>query len=263
MAMLTRFMTAAGLRRYPDVLTGWLLALLVTVLEIVSGFAQDREWIDVLFSTTVVLLLGLIALATADIRSKQRTVLDSTRGGRLFNGRAQLPDLQQQFEAAQRTVEVYGLQLGHIVHHMLPTIADRALSDCHFRLALLSPVQANGDPVPWMAEMSAVHGLPNLNDVLRANLIQLRHWHAGLTAKQQRNIEIRAYPVIPTASVILFDVKRHSGFAHVEPVLHTIAPVERPTFWISERDDFKLFHLLVDRYQALWRQSIPLSDLSL
>ncbi|MYU47694.1 hypothetical protein GTV15_07135 [Streptomyces sp. SID7803] len=140
MAMLTRFMTAAGLRRYPpDVLTGWLLALLVTVLEIVSGFAQDREWIDVLFSTTVVLLLGLIALATADIRSKQRTVLDSTRGGRLFNGRAQLPDLQQQFEAAQRTVEVYGLQLGHIVHHMLPTIADRALSDCHFRLALLSP----------------------------------------------------------------------------------------------------------------------------
>ncbi|MYU47695.1 hypothetical protein GTV15_07140 [Streptomyces sp. SID7803] len=74
--------------------------------------------------------------------------------------------------------------------------------------------------------MSAVHGLPNLNDVLRANLIQLRHWHAGLTAKQQRNIEIRAYPPVipPTASVILFDVKRHSGFAHVEPVLHTIAP---------------------------------------
>jgi hypothetical protein len=261
MRTLSRIATAARARRYPDVYTGWLLAVLVTVLEIVSGFVQSRNWIDVFFSTTVVLLLGLIALATADIRSRQNTVLDSARGGLLFAGRSQLPSLQSQLEEAQRTVEIYGLQLGHVVHHMLPTIADRALSDCHFRLALLSPVDANGDKIPWIGDMGAVHGFPNLEDVLRANLTQLRHWHAGLTPKQQRNIEIRAYPVIPTASVILFDVKKHSGYAHVEPILHTLPPVERPTFWVSEKDDFKLFHLLVDHYQVLWEQAIALPDL--
>ncbi|MFD9972071.1 hypothetical protein ACFWYA_28655 [Streptomyces sp. NPDC059011] len=263
MGFLPRIVGVVRARRYPDAYTGCLLAVLVTVLEIVSGFTQNRNWIDVLFSSTVVLLLGLIALATADIRIRQNTVLNGARGGLLFTGRSQLPALGEQLQGAHRTVEIYGLQLGHVVHHMLPTIADRALSDCHFRLALLSPVDANGDKVPWIGDMGAVHGFPNLEDVLRANLAHLRHWHAGLTPKQQRNIEIRAYPVIPTASVILFDVKKHSGYAHVEPILHTLPPMERPTFWITEKDDFKLFHLLVDHYQELWQQAIALPDLAL
>ncbi|MGQ4436286.1 MULTISPECIES: hypothetical protein [unclassified Streptomyces] len=262
MATFTSMVTAIRARKYLDVYTGWLLAVLVIVMEIVSGFIDSRSWIDIFFSGTVVLLLGLIALATVDIRNRQRSDLDSAHGGLLFTERANLPSLQSRLENAQRTVEIYGLQLGYVVHHLLPTIAQRAASDCHFRLALLSPVYANGDKVPWISEMGTVHGFTNLEDVLRANLSQLRHWHSTLTPKQQRNIEIRAYPVIPTASVILFDAKKHSGYVHVEPILHTLAPAERPTFWVAERDDFKLYHLLVDRYQRLWQQAIPLPDLA-
>lgn len=262
MELFTRIAAAVRIRRYPDVYTGWLLAVLVVVMEIVSGFTRDRSWIDVVFSGTVVLLLGLIALATVDIRNRQDSALDSAHGGLLFTERASLPSLLTRVERAQRSVDIYGLQLGYVVHHLLPTIAERAASDCRFRLALLSPVYANGDDVPWIAEMGTVHDFPNLDDVLRANLSQLRHWHSTLTPRQQRNIEIRAYPVIPTASVILFDAKKHSGYVHVEPILHALAPAQRPTFWVAETDDYKLFHLLVDRYQTLWQQAIPLAQLA-
>ncbi|MEU8302615.1 hypothetical protein AB0C84_03565 [Actinomadura sp. NPDC048955] len=257
---------AADIRRRNslDAYIGWLLALLVTGLQLVAGFWTDQSWVTVVVSATMVLLLGIVALATAEIRRVLATTNFASPGrARVFIDRAQLPPLRGLLESSHRTVEIYGVQLGHIVHHLLPVIAEQATADCRFRLALLSPVYPDGEKVPWVNELGAVHGFANLEDVLRANIAQLRHWHASLTPKQRRNIEIRGFSAIPTASVILVDTDRTMGFVHVEPILHAIAPSDRPTFWVTKADSSKLYNLVVDHYHSVWTSATSLEDLAL
>ncbi|MGW2716796.1 hypothetical protein [Streptomyces sp. NPDC001492] len=265
MGRFTRIVGDVRRRQFLDAYTGWVLAVLVTGLQVFSGFSEGEDWIGVVVTATTVLLLGLVALATAEIRRQLTAAQESQlfRGGRLFTDRSQLPPLHTLLRDTHRSVEIYGVQLGHVVHHLLPVIADQARAGCHFRLALLTPVDGDGDKVPWIDELGTVHGFPNLEDVLRTNLVQLRHWYTGLTPKQQRNIEIRGYCHIPTASVMLFDVEQRTGFAHVEPILFAVPPAERPAFWAADTDNAKLFHLIVDQYRSLWQSATPLAHLPL
>ncbi len=265
MGRLKRALADLRLLHYMDAYLGWLLAVLVAGVEIVSAFGAPRGWVDTLVAATTVLLLGVIALATAEIR-RAISEIPSAGGARLwrfFPDRDELPPLQQQMARSTRRVEIFGLQLGLIVHGLLPAVEERARAECRVRLALLSPVAENGTPILWVTPLGSVHDCPNLDEVLRTNLRQLRHWHTNLPPQIRRYVEIRAYTSIPTASVMLFDADRNGGYAHVEPILHAFPTAVRPSFWIREADHSRLFHLLVSHYRQVWESAIPLADLAL
>jgi hypothetical protein len=248
--------------RYIEAYLGLGIAIAAIAVEILSGFSGDNKPADVVFSTAVVILLGIVAFATIEIR---RDMPSPTSVGRrlagFFTNRAELPSLHDQLELARREVHIFGLQLGQVTHTLLPLLEERARAGCAVRLALTSPVDRSGQALDWIDEVGDVHCFPNLADVLRVNLRRLQTWHAGLEETVRARVEIKAYDRVPTASIIMYDTDTRRGYIHVEPILFRFNPDQRPILWLREADNPDLFRLVKSKYMELWHQGIPLQEL--
>jgi hypothetical protein len=248
-------------RRYLDAYVGWILALLVVLLQIVASFVSDRDKLDTVVMATIILLLGIVALATADIR---RDIDNSGTAlvhhlWKFYPDRTELPSIRDRLLSSSQEIYIFGLQLGQVVHDGLPLIEQRAREGYKVNLALLSPTDQAGSPISWINEMGSVHGFPNLDETLRANINRLATWHSGLRAAHGKNVGIRLYADIPTASVILVDPKKVDGYIHVEPILHGLDPSQRPSFCIRRSDSPGLYDGVRSRYLALWDSADPIS----
>lgn len=251
-------------RRYLDAYAAFLLAIGVVATNVVAAFVTQESKLTLLVSASIVGLLGVLAGASIEIRRDLPGAGDASANvWRFYADRAELPALKEQVEGASSRMEIFGLQLGTVTHSLLPVIRSKAEAGCRFRLALLSPVDVEGQPLSWVRDIGTVHGYPDLDAQLRANIGHLLQWRAGLPYAVRRRVAIRAYARVPTASVILNDVEVRTGYVHVEPILHEFAPTERPIFWIRERDDQSLYRLLVTRYGELWSSATPIEELDL
>jgi len=259
-----RMLTDIRQRNYLDAYSGWLLALTVVVIDIVASFVTDANKIQTLINSTIILLLGIIALATAEIRHGQ--FADQEKPGnlwRFFGSRYDLPTLAETAKTVQEELWIFGLQLGQVVHEAFPSLENLATAGSLVKIAVLSPVDHDGKPIPWIADIGVVHSCPNLPEVLRANLRSFLYWHQTLPPDQASRVEIRAYTDIPTATVILADPGLRSGYIHVEPILYRMEPVRRPSFRIRRTDDNQLFDVLFLRYTELWNRAVLLRDLTI
>jgi hypothetical protein len=251
-------------RRFLDGYGGFLLALTVVTVNVIAAFVTTESKLTTLVNGTIVALLGLLVSASIDIRRGLPGAGTSAgKVWRFYADRGELPQMKEQIEGSVSLIEIYGLQLGTVTHSLLPAIRIKAAAGCKVHLALLSPVDGNGVSLSWIPQIGSVHGFPDLDAQLRANISQLKQWHGALPPEIRKNVEIRAYSRIPTASVIISDAERRTGYVHVEPILHEFAPTERPIFWIREQDDQSLFRLLVSHYGDLWKSATPIDRIAL
>lgn len=130
-------------------------------------------------------------------------------------------------------------------------------------LALLSPFNLDGKKLSWINEMGDVHNFPNLDRTLRVNIERLRDWHSGLDERQRKNIDIRLYLDIPTASVVIFDPSKSTGCIQIEPILHRLDPSQRPAFWVRRSDSQLLYTNVLASYIDLWKGAVPLDKIPL
>jgi len=249
-------------RRYVDAYVAWLVAILVVIINVVTTFVTNSDKLTALVMSTIVLLLGIIALATAEIR---RDLEDGGPGSprrvwRFFAGRAELSPVRERIESSSREMYIFGAQLGQIVHDALPLIERRAHEGYKISLALVNPIDSGGQPVPWIADIGVVTGFPNLDETLRANIRHLKLWHLGLQERQRRNVFIRVFRAMPTAAVIIVDPGSADGYVHVEPFLYRFSPAERPSFWIRRIDAPVLYETLLSNYLELWNSAEVISD---
>lgn len=88
-------------RRFMDAYLGWILAVAVVIIQVVSTFLVSQNIITTLTTTTTVMLLGIIALATADIR---RDIKDggSTHSWRVFADRSETHPFATGWKPAQQ-----------------------------------------------------------------------------------------------------------------------------------------------------------------
>jgi len=249
-------------RRFVDAYLGWILAVIVVIIQIASAFVSNGSKVSTIVTTTTVLLLGIIALATADIRRDLQTGGQS-KTWRVFADRSETPSLRDRMESGTAEVYIFGLQLGHVVHELLPLIHRRAGEGYKVNLALLSPVDTSGKPLEWVNDMGIVHNFPNLDQTLRTNIERLAQWSATLDDRRRKNIKIRLYYNIPTASVVLFDPNKPGGCIQIEPILHRLDPSQRPAFWVRRSDSNLLYSNLLLSYMDLWRAARPLENVSL
>lgn len=249
-------------RQFMDAYLGWVLAIVVVIIQISSSFIVAQSVITTLVTATTVMLLGIIALATADIRRDLKAG-GSMRSWRVFADRTETPSLRERMEAGTGEVYIFGLQLGHVVHELLPVIRRRASEGYKVNLALLSPVDTTGRPLAWINDMGVVHNFPNLDQTLRVNIERLKRWHAGLDERQQKNVNVRLYQDIPTASVVIFDPTRSTGCIQVEPILHRLDPSQRPAFWVRRSDSQLLYNNLLSSYMDLWQSAASLTAIPL
>jgi hypothetical protein len=252
-AMITDLRT----RRFMDAYLGWMLAVIVVVIQIVSSFVTHQDKITTLVTATSVMLLGIIALATADIRRDLKETR-SVRSWRVFADRSETPSLRDRIESGSSEVYIFGLQLGHVVHELLPLLHRRAGEGYRVNLALLSPVDAAGQQLTWIDQMGMVHSFPNLDQILRTNIERLKQWSSTFDEPRTKNIKIRLYRQIPTASVVIFDPDRSTGYIQVEPILHRLDPSQRPAFWVRRSDSHLLYTNVLSSYLELWRAATPL-----
>lgn len=209
-------------------------------------------------------LLGVIANSTLEIR---RNTVELGQGligplWKFFAGRNEMANFEDQIGLVRKTVLIVGVQLNAIKHLHKDAIAEKASGGAKIRIAMLSPLDALGEPIAWIEEFGVVHAENDLESVLRTNLRALRKWHSDLPPKAAHNIEIRCYHEIPTASVILYDVAGKQGFIHVEPVLRRLEPSKRPVFWLRDKDDHTLYSAIVARYENLWNQATPIQKIA-
>jgi hypothetical protein len=247
--------------RFLEAYSGILLALVVIVVNVAAGFVPNADRVAILVSTTIIFLLSIITLATIEIRRDMPSSGERAKVTRFFPSRGPLPTLQTQLEECHRQAHIFGLQLNQVSHTLLPMIERRVADGLIVKLALLSPVDRQGTRLDWIDDIGAVHCFPNLDELLRGSLRRLRTWHAALPPDLARKVIIRAYTEVPTASVAIYDPDSRHGYVHVEPILYMFNPDERPSFWVRRSDDDHLFTLLLQRYEQLWNNAIPIEQL--
>lgn len=237
-------------------------ALLLTILVIILDVANIAS--QAVVSAMIILLLGSVLYSLIQLRRELRATrqqLGTRHIWRFFPDRQKLPSIPETFAPARHEVLVVGVQLGLVSHTYLQLVQSKAASGCQMKLALLSPVDRNGNSQAWIDEMGVVHAFPNLKETLRANLNRLRAWLRELPDELRSKIEIRIYFDIPTASAILVDADSPWGLVHVEPILYRVNPQDRPSFRLRAIDDRQLFERIRDAYLQLWESSTDIESL--
>lgn len=244
--------------------TALLIATLATLLALIDGWLGKGSKLESFKFAAILGLLGVIANGALEIR---RSLPGPDQGlvgpvWRFFAGRRFMPSLDDRIESSHKSVTIFGIQLNAVVHAHKEVIRSRAAHGVKIEVAMLSPVDKNGEPIPWIDELGAVHATSDLSAMLFTNLKNLRQWKSTLPADVAQNVEIRCYCEIPTASVILYDVDTRQGFIHVEPIMTHLEPSARPAFWVREKDDPSLYSSLVSRYRDVWERAIPVDQLA-
>ena len=242
-----------------------LIATVAALLSLIDGWLGDGSKLESFKFAATLGLLGVLSNGALEIR---RGLPGPDQGlvgpvWRFFAGRRFIPDLDDRIEASHKSVTIFGVQLNAIVHTHKEIIRERAAHGVQIQLAMLSPFDKVGAPIPWIDELGEVHSTGGLRTLLATNLSNLKQWRLKLPEEIARNIEIRCYREIPTASVILYDVDTKQGYIHVEPIMTHLEPSGRPVFWLREKDDPSLYSSLASSYRDLWDRAIPVEDVTL
>jgi len=221
-----------------------ILALAIGIIDIV-GFGNQA-----IINAVILAVLAILAYGRISDRRKQDIKISGI--SEFHENRSTVPTLEATFLPAKNEIILIGVALSGVISYQRTLLEEKARKGCKIKIALWNPPFGN---FRESVLFNTIESLANTQEVPLGHHVHIERfqdWFTNIDESIRKNIEIRGYSTMPTASVFLIDKDLPNGLIHFEPIIYKARPEKQPSFRLSPHDSPELFRELSSRYSQLW-----------